>query len=416
VLSEPLPEQSRIIANLLQFGRLLRLSGMPVGSQQIAELAQALACLDLSRREDVYQACRSILVKDVAQFDVFEQVFNLFWLQSLEWLFELNQVVNPAHSQQEQNELPESDQAQTGRMRRLPEEAASEGQEAAFEDDVHGAYSPLESLWEKDFRELTQVELRAAKQIIKNLIFRFEQRSTRRKVRALKRAEYLDFRRIFRQNLRYGGEIIEIAWSERKRKPRPVVVLCDISGSMARYSQLFLHFMYALVQQKGQIEAFVFGTRLTYVTPALRYHAVGEVIRQMSGAVMDWSGGTRIGASLREFNFKWSRRMLRRGAVVILISDGWDRGNTDLLKQEMARLRRTGYGLVWLNPLAGEPGYEPLVKGMQAALPYVDYHLPLNNLRNLQALVDRLQDMDGRRGGGRTQGMSPPSPAITIRR
>ncbi|HLE16127.1 MAG TPA: VWA domain-containing protein, partial [Anaerolineales bacterium] len=339
--SEPPPEKNILLANLLHFGRLLRLTGIPVSSIQIIDLARAFEFLDLARKEDVYQASRSILVKNVTQFGLFDRAFRLFWLHYQEWLVDFNQVVRPVRSQPGEDGLAESDQTTLGSLQHSPAEPDQGSQDRPADSSIQGTYNALEILREKDFAFLTQEELETARQAIQNLIFEFEQRSTRRKVRAPKRAEYLDFRRVLRQNLKTGGEILQLSWSERQEKPRPIIVLCDISGSMERYSQLFLHFMVALVQEKRQIETFVFGTRLTYITPALRYRDLDAVIRQMAGVVMDWSGGTRIGESLKEFNFKWSRRMLRRGAVVIIISDGWDRGDAHQLEQEIARLRRS---------------------------------------------------------------------------
>jgi len=399
VRSEPPPEKNILLANLLHFGRLLRLTGIPVSSIQIIDLARAFEFLDLARKEDVYQASRSILVKNVTQFGLFDRAFRLFWLHYQEWLVDFNQVVRPVRSHPGEDGLAESDQTTLGSLQHSPAEPDQGSQDPPAESSIQGTYNALEILREKDFAFLTQEELETARQAIQNLIFEFEQRSTRRKVRAPKRAEYLDFRRVLRQNLKTGGEILQLSWSERQEKPRPIIVLCDISGSMERYSQLFLHFMVALVQEKRQIETFVFGTRLTYITPALRYRDLDAVIRQMAGVVMDWSGGTRIGESLKEFNFKWSRRMLRRGAVVIIISDGWDRGDAHQLEQEIARLRRSVHRLIWLNPLAGRPGYEPLVKGMQVVLPYVDDFLPLHNLESFEALARQLGTIETRRPG-----------------
>src|SRR5690606_38401326 len=192
----------------------------------------------------------------------------------------------------------------------------------------------------------------------------------------------LDLPRAIRESMKQGGEIVRLRWRRRKTRPRPLVVLCDVSGSMERYSRLFLHVMYALVQEGRRVETFVLGPRLTRITPA--------VLDRVADLVMDWSGGTRIGESLRAFNYVWSRRVLGRGAVVIIISDGWDRGDVDLLSREMARLHRSASRLIWLNPLAGAPDYQPLVRGIRAALPHVDDFLPFHTLEALEALARRL--------------------------
>ncbi len=187
-----------------------------------------------------------------------------------------------------------------------------------------------------------------------------------------------------RDNMKHDGEILQLAWNCRKHKPRPLVVLCDISGSMERYSRLFLHFMYALVQGNKGIEAFVFGTRLTRLTPALRYKDVDTALDKVSEGVLDWSGGTRIGESLKSFNYLWSRRVLGRGSALIILSDGWDRGDAALLEREISRLQRSVSKLVWLNPLSGSPDYQPLVRGIRTVLPYVDEFLPFHNLESLE--------------------------------
>ena len=184
--------------------------------------------------------------------------------------------------------------------------------------------------------------------------------------------------------MKHDGEILQLAWNCRIHKPRPMVVLCDISGSMERYSRLFLHFMYALVQGNKHIETFVFGTRLTRLTPALRYKDVDFVLSRVSEQVLDWSGGTRIGESLKTFNYVWARRVLGRGAVLVILSDGWDRGNAALLEREISRLQRSVSKLIWLNPLIGSPDYQPLVRGIRTVLPYVDEFLPFHNLESLE--------------------------------
>jgi uncharacterized protein len=416
VHSNSYSQESQFLPNLLHFARLLRNAGAPVSSFQVVDLARALTYLDISRKEDVYQASRSLLIQDVSQFNVFDHVFNLFWLHYQEWLVEFSQVFSPVRSYPGEDYPGENEQIIQGSVPQPLEEPENETAESVTGSSVQGTYSALEILSEKDFAFLTQEELETARRTLRGLIFEFEQRSTRRKVRALKRAKYIDLRRVLRSILKHGGEIMELSWSERKKKPRPIIVLCDISGSMERYSVLFLHFLYALAQEKRQVETFVFGTRLTYLTPALRYRDVESVIRQLKEVVFDWSGGTRIGASIREFNFKWSRRMLRRGAVVLVISDGWDRGDIDELEREIARLRRSVHRLIWLNPLAGKAGYEPVVKGMQAVLPYVDDFLPLNNLTSFKMLVEHLGRLETqhpnrhlRRPYGKLPGKQSPS-------
>jgi uncharacterized protein with von Willebrand factor type A (vWA) domain len=190
---------------------------------------------------------------------------------------------------------------------------------------------------------------------------------------------------------------VELAWRETQTEPRPLVVICDISGSMERYSRILLQFVHTITAGYTHVESFVFGTRLTRITRQLRHRDIDEAVESVTRQVVDWSGGTRIGEAVREFNFRWGRRVLGRGPVVLLISDGWDRGDPEMLSREMDRLQRSCHRLIWLNPLLGSPGYEPLTLGMQAALPYVDDFLPVHNLVSLEQLGAKLASIGQQR-------------------
>jgi uncharacterized protein with von Willebrand factor type A (vWA) domain len=388
-LSSP---SGHLLANLLHFGRLLRQLGIGVSSRQIYELAEGLTYVNLAQRDDFYHTACSFLVHAPEELDVFDRAFDLFWSRQIKWMVDFGTARQKHLKERVTEDLPESDQValskKTSLNIALPDE--EDGRDSARETNVSPTYSPLEILYRKDFADFTPEELETAKRVIHSLVWQLEQRLTRRKVRAVKRTSYLDLRRAVRNNMKHGGEILQLSWRRRKSKLRPLVVICDVSGSMERYSRLFLHFMYALVQETQQIEAFVFGTRLTYITPAMRHSDVDAVVKKMSDLVLDWSGGTRIGESLRVFNYKWSRRMLGRGAVVIIISDGWDRGDMDLLEREISRLRHSVSRLIWLNPLLGAPDYKPLVRGIQTALPYIDDFLPLHNLMSLEQIALQL--------------------------
>jgi uncharacterized protein with von Willebrand factor type A (vWA) domain len=395
--------EGHLLANLLHFGRLLRRSGIPVSSRQLVELAAGLTYIDLACRDDFYYTTRGFLVHHADELEVFDQAFDLFWSGRVQFGLEFEMARQGRARQADAPPAPSSDQPALSRAAdRDAASAVDESDPAATpETRLSPTYSPDEIL-HKDFADFSQEELETARRFIHSLVWNLDQRSTRRKVRAPKRASYLDLRRAVRNNMRYGGEIVRLAWRRRKSKPRPLVLICDISGSMERYSRLFLHFIYALVQETRHMEAFVFGTRLTYITPALRHSQVDAAVDKMSELVVDWSGGTRIGESLRTFNYHWSRRVLGRGAVVMLISDGWDRGDIHLLEREVSRLRRSVSRLMWLNPLSGAPDYQPLVRGMQAVLPYVDDFLPLHNLVSLEQLALRLGSLGI--GDGRTFG------------
>ena len=253
-------------------------------------------------------------------------------------------------------------------------------------------YSQREILRHKDFSELTTDEAKALKRFMAELVWELGQRRTRRFEQG--NGNQLDMRRAFRQTLRTGGELLE--WPRRtpKFKPRPLIILADISGSMEPYTRLLLQFIYSLAAGLTQnVEAFVFSTHLTHITPHLRNRDLDRALADISRQVTDWSSGTRIGTALKTFNYDSGKRMLGRGAVVLLISDGWDRGDPALLKREMGRLHRSCHRLIWLNPLLGSPRYEPLTRGMQAALPHIDDFLPVHNLASLEDLADHLAGM-----------------------
>jgi uncharacterized protein with von Willebrand factor type A (vWA) domain len=254
-------------------------------------------------------------------------------------------------------------------------------------------YSPQEVLHQKDFGEMSWEEIQEAKQAIANLDWKLGERRTRR-VRPSYKGR-LNLRRIMRDNLRHGGEPIHLAFRRRVHRPRSLVVLCDISGSMERYSRMLLHFVHALTHglMDTQVEAFVFGTRLTRISRHLRYKDVDESLDELGQVVRDWSGGTRIGEALRTFNFQWARRVLGGGAVVLIISDGWDRGDAQLLAKEIARLQRAAYRLIWLNPLLGSNDYQPVQRGMATVMPCVDDFLPVHNLVSLEQLAQTLSSV-----------------------
>ncbi|HLE52021.1 MAG TPA: VWA domain-containing protein, partial [Anaerolineales bacterium] len=350
---------------------------------------EALSWIELARKDDFYHATRCFLVHKAEEMEVFNLAFELFWTQLFHGFIQF--AIQPKKHQEEEvrGELLLDDQEtlkdESGVIILEPDEVDLDTSE---DEVIFGTYSPVEVLAQKDFADLSAEELEIAKHIVRKMVWQLDRLRTRRQVRAVKRAEYLDLNRSIRQSMNQGGELIQLAWRRRKSKPRPLIVICDVSGSMERYSQMFLHFLYALVQESRQVEVFVFGTSLSRITPALRHNEVDNALEKVSQAVLDWSGGTRIGASLKQFNFHWSRRVLGRGAVAIIISDGWDRGDLELLEREISRLHRSVARLSWFNPLLGAPDYQPLVQGIQTILPHVDDFLPLHNLESFQRLVE----------------------------
>jgi uncharacterized protein with von Willebrand factor type A (vWA) domain len=258
------------------------------------------------------------------------------------------------------------------------------------------AYSQDEILRHKDFDAYTPDEMQRARRLMQEIRWKIARRQTRR-FEANQLGRFLDLRRTIRTNLRNGGEVFDLAHRRLRTRPRSLVLICDISGSMDRYSRTLLQFLHTVEHGLDRVEAFVFATRLTRITRELRTRDPATALNEVSKSVHDWSGGTRIGEALRTFNYTWSKRVLGRGAIVMIISDGWDRGDIPTLREEMARLQRNCYRLIWLNPLLGLPSYQPLTQGIQAALPYVDDFMPVHNLDSLEALGRHLQKIEGRR-------------------
>ena len=381
---------SHLFHNLILFGRLLRGLGLDVNPGRMIDLVQALGLIDIGLREDFYHAVRSFLVHRREDLTLFDEAFEMFWTKPFdEWKqVDLSVGIKRARHRRPLEVVPSSRKT-----------ADDSGQHADEErppiPDITRTYTAREVLRHKDFADLTGEELEAMKRLMSELVWQLGERRTRRQRPG--QGSRLDLRRTLRRSLMRGGEVIEWARRERRHKPRALVILADISGSMERYTRLLLHFIYSLTGGLDQrVEAFLFGTRLTYVSRHMRDRNVERALSDVSRSVSDWSGGTRIGESLEDFNFNWARRVLGSGAVVLLISDGWDRGEPGLLEREMARLARSCYRLIWLNPLLGSPAYEPLTRGMQAALPYVDDFLPVHNLASLEELAVHLARIDRR--------------------
>lgn len=381
-------DSGELLPNLLHFGRLLRELGVKVSVDHIAELARALPQVNFTQRPIFYYTARCYLIKDREQFPLFDRAFEMFWAGQQTWLLQFG--MTRQRREVKHDPLPQS-------KMRLNNPPPHPGSDQMLDSDaplrVEATYSAVEILRAKKFEAFTDEELALAKVFITTLRWKMQPRRTRRYHHTRKRARVMDLSHTIRRSMAYGGELLKLDWQQRKRKPRPLVVICDISGSMDRFARLFLHFVHSLNTAFGHLEAFVFGTRLTRITIALRHRDVDTALDQVASEVVDWSGGTRIGECLRTFNYDWSRRVLGRGAVVIIISDGWDRGDVNVLGQEMSRLSRSVSRLIWLNPLAGEADYEPLAKGMQAALPFCDDFLPLHNLASLEQLAMLLQTL-----------------------
>jgi uncharacterized protein with von Willebrand factor type A (vWA) domain len=368
----------KLAHNLVVFTRLLRHLGLNVSSTQVHDLAHAMRYVDLGQRREVKDAARCILVLRRVDLALFDQAFDWFWRRR-DYSADARRAaaaITPAFVKP-----PPPARFVTTSVAPLSADALPQkGRIVAIQ-----TYSNQETLRRKDFGMFTRGEIEEAKRLMRELPWHTGERATRRRERG--GDEYFDVRATMRRSLRYGGELLDPAWRRTKFRPRPLVVLCDVSGSMENYSRMLLHFIHALRERQDHAECFVFGTRLTRITRQLRTRSVERSLRDVADTVRDWSGGTRIGDALKTFNFIWARRVLRPGAVVLIISDGWDRGDPARLRREMARLRRSVYRIIWLNPLIASPDYEPLTLGLQTAMPYIDDFLPAHNFASLEDLA-----------------------------
>lgn len=378
-----------LLHNLMLFGRVLRALGMDVNPGRMIDLAQALALIDLRNRGDFQSAARSLLVHDREDIPLFDQAFEMFWRKPVEkWeavdLPALRLIRRRSKPQMVAPTLTETPAIDPSQPEPNPDQPPLL--------EVVQTYSDRELLRHKDFAEMSVEEIASVKNLMQAFVWELGQRRTRRHKRG--KDQTVDMRRTLRQNLMHGGELLQFARKTPKYKPRPLVIIADISGSMERYSRLLMQFIYSVSSALEQpVESFVFSTQLTCITQELDNKNIDDALKEVSKSVHDWSGGTRIGDSLKTFNFQWGRRVLGHGAVVLLISDGWDRGDPDLLNHEMKRLHLNCHRLIWLNPLLGSPDYEPLTRGMQAALPEVDDFLPVHNLVSLEGLAEKLSKL-----------------------
>ena len=369
-----------ILANLLLFVRELRAVGIPVAQDQTTAALRALDLVDVGAREQVFHSLRTLLVNKHEHLRLFETLFNQFFAR--------------------RNSAPGAPRV----MPRAPRHKAPEklfdittymAFKARYFDeeidvgDKSQSFSAGEALQRKDFSQMAPEELDTLRALIREMDWSFTRRRTRRRVPAT-HGSALDLRRVLRSAAKTGGVPARLHRQARKIKPRPIVLLADVSGSMEKYSRVLLLFFHCVTQRMRNVNSFVFGTRLSEVTQSLKLRNIDIALDQAGRDVLDWAGGTRIGESLRAFNRQYARRVLRRGAICMIVSDGWERGDCGVLKQEMRYLQHRSHRLIWLNPLVGQGGYEARVEGMQAALPYIDDFLPIHNLESLRALNAKL--------------------------
>lgn len=368
-----------LVRHVVTFGRVLREVGLEIGPGRVVDALRSLDAVDLARQEDVYFALRQTLVSRRDELELFDRAFFAWFLRA--------PVLPPARQREEQ---------QVVKVETITDALRGEGPEEELDGEpIELGASGHELLREKDFSEMTPDEFRRVRRLMGEIARTRPRRRSRRRLPD-GRGDRLDVRRLIRHSLRTGGDAVDRPLRARKLVPRKLVVLCDVSGSMDAYARALVLFLHAVVGSGSGVEAFAFGTRLSRLTPDLETRDPEAALEKCTAAVVDWGSGTRIGASLRQFNQTWGKFALSRGAVVVIVSDGWEREDPELVAREMATLARAAYAVVWVNPLKGNPEYQPLAGGMRAALPYVDRFVSGHNLRSLEELATVLAGIERR--------------------
>ena len=357
------------------FGRVLRGAGLRAGTDRLVGFARALEELDASRRDDVYWAGRVTLVSRPAEIETYDRAFEMFWDRGASAKARPRPKVRLSIPQPEKSVMP-------------PKKTVERDQSG--DEAVRLRYSPVELLRTKDFALYSSEEFAELHRLLADLRLSGALKRSRR-LEPAHRGRH-DPRRTLRGAMRTGGEAVKHRFRKARVRPRRVVLLCDVSGSMAPYSRALLRFLHAGVISGARLEAFSIGTRLTRITKELATRDPDQALRQTAGAVKDISGGTRLGDAMKEFVDRWGQRGMARGAVVVILSDGWDRGDVEVLAEQMQRLKRLAYRVIWVNPLKSAPGYRPLAAGMAASLPHVDVFLSGHNFESLEELAGAIAD------------------------
>jgi uncharacterized protein with von Willebrand factor type A (vWA) domain len=380
----------RLAENVMHFSRLLRAAGLRIGSDRVIDCVRALEITGATspqlRRDDWYWTMSAVLLSRQEQRPIFDQAFGIFWRDPKLAEKMMQMLLPQAYGRASK---PEQEQSQRLTDALFDQKKNLVEQEQRLEMEARLTFSAREVLQRMDFDTMSAAELAEAKKMIARLRLPLPVIRTRRK-KISRNGKSINLRETLRESLRKGGDIIPLVRAAPRELHPPLVVLCDISGSMNPYSRMFLHFLHAITNDRDRVSVFVFGTRLTNVTRQLRHRDVDVAMSRVAEAIKDWSGGTRIGASLREFNFKWARRVLGQNACVLLVSDGLDREAGEGLGEEMERLTKSCRSLIWLNPLLRYEKFEARPAGVRAMLPHVDLFLPVHNLKSLVDLAHTL--------------------------
>jgi uncharacterized protein len=390
--TNPAPGAGRLAENILYFARALRAAGIPVGPGAVLDALAAVAAAEAGTREDFYWTLHAVFVKRHEHSILFDQAFRIFFRRRgyLERLLAMTmpQIAAP----REEAHKPALQRIQEALFAKVGEH---EQPRPEVEIDARLTVSDREVLQKKDFAQMSAAEIAAAKEAIAKLVLPLDERRTRR-LAVDRHGHAIDIRRTLRASMKGGGAFIDLKYLGPKTKAPPVVALLDISGSMSQYTRVFLHFLHALSEARKHVHTFLFGTRLTNVTRALKERDIDEALAACSGAVADWSGGTRIASSLRSFNKLWGRRVLSEGAIGLLITDGLERDGDETLAFEIDRLHRSCRRLIWLNPLLRFDRFEAKAKGIRTMLPHVDEFRAIHNLDSMAELVRALSQGPGR--------------------
>ncbi len=381
----------KLAANIMHFARALRAAGLPIGPGRVIDAFRAVEVAGLERRDDFYWTLHAVFVNRQDQRELFDQAFHIFWRdpQLLERMMSLLLPQTPKLGGQVEPPKLSQRLAEAFAAGAKPDQGEGSERESEFAFDATLTYSDRERLQTKDFESMTAAELAEVRSAIARLRLPVMRVATRR-FASDPRGPRVDMRATLRAGLRGGGAVILLKRRSRVRRPPPLVVLCDVSGSMSKYARMFLHFLHAVTNDRDRVHTFLFATRLTNITRHLRHKDVDVALDKVGQAVEDWDGGTRIGACLKAFNTLWSRRVLGQGALVLLISDGLDRDAGAGLEVEIERLHKSCRRLVWLNPLLRYEGFEAKSLGVKAILPHVDDFRPVHNLTSLSELAQAL--------------------------
>ena len=364
-----------LLPHVVEFVRALRSAGIATDPAGVIDLCRGLTRIDMGASRDVHAAARATLVHRREDIPRFDEVFREYWYRQ--------RRPRPGHR-------AEGDSDVSGPEAQFAPMPGSRVDERGEAEESSGGYSPDERIAVRDFATLSDADIERARHQLKHFVAAFATLRSRRHTRS-RQGRLLDFRRMMRHTSTRGADSVELVYRRRKIRKLRLMLLCDVSGSMERYARFLLEFIFALRGELPKTEVAVFSTRMTIITDLLRSGTVAESLRRVARRAGDWGGGTDIGGCLRAFNDLYARQLLHSDSVVVILSDGWDRGDARVMSEEFARLRQRAHQIVWLNPLLGNPEYEPLTRGMRTALPHLDYFLPAHNLASFARLARTLQ-------------------------